>query len=181
MCPSPLQVHKPEKLVYAVDLIDIMKHGYQIHGFTQAAHPKTARIGASSGNVVYCASHREARSIQSSSPIVHRYYPHMDVIAIPEPGPEGVIALSEATRDRVGVRVGDIVRVEYDDSAVQRRVVPVPKQGLKVEKSGALEHPLCFLSPLDWKFLGLRRPSSHEEARANRVMVSVANDWIETP
>jgi len=100
---------------------------------------------------------------------------------LPEPHRGAEVAMTHASREFIGASIGDVVRVEYDGNAVQRRVTKAPLMALRVEKSGKIPRPIILLSSDDWDLLGLPNVSSYDEALGLRVRAAIADEPIEMP
>ena len=100
---------------------------------------------------------------------------------LPEPHRYSAVAMSHASREFIGAAIGDVVRVEYDGNAVQRRVQKAPLVAVNVEKSGRVPRPIILLSSSDWDLLGRPNVSSYDEALSLRVRAAIAEEPIEMP
>lgn len=98
---------------------------------------------------------------------------------LPCMGPVKVTSLSGSSREKLGVRSGDILHISYGDCSIQRVIGMMPKRALVLEKK--LGAPLIVFGAQEWKFLGLPIPSDTEETKSVTVQVRVAECPIEMP
>ena len=98
---------------------------------------------------------------------------------LPCMGPVEVTSLSGSSREKLGVRAGDILHISYGDCSIQRIIGLMPKRALALEKK--IGTPLIVFGAQEWKFLGLPIPSGVEETEAVTVQVRIAECPIEMP
>ncbi len=97
-------------------------------------------------------------------------------------GPDRGVGMTKASRELLGVEVGDIVRIDNDGNSIQRAVRMAPKRAVALEvNTEEYNRPLCVMHPSDWNFLSLAAPDSKEAFKQLSVTAERADDQIEMP
>lgn len=92
------------------------------------------------------------------------------------------VSMTKASRERLGVEVGDIVRIDSDGNSIQRAVRMAPKRAVNLEENTEeFTVPLCLMPPADWGFLSLSVPTDADAFKELRVTAEKAEDQIEVP
>ena len=97
-------------------------------------------------------------------------------------GADQGVGMTKASRELLGVEVGDIVRIDNDGNSIQRAVRMAPKRAVALEAlPEEYDRPLCVMHPSDWKFLNLDVPDSGEAFKKLSVTAEKADDQVEMP
>lgn len=89
------------------------------------------------------------------------------------------VSLTKSSRAFLDVEIGDVVRIEYEDCAVQRIVSQSPREMVNAEKN--TENIYAVIDIEDWKLLGLPLFDDPKEVMHMQIRLVRAEDQIEMP